>query len=173
MAATTDQVNAWLVTLSQNALAITGKTMAPHNAPTKTSATRISKEKLARMMPITVATTIVARPISNIFSGSALSLAMFLPYTSAITIADKAHRSESAVDEIAPITNTKNKPTINGDKYSATTCGIKLLVSPPSGSIPAVSADRPIMPGPITIATSPRAAVITVGLMCYSTTASQ
>src|SRR5699024_729575 len=133
MATTTDQVNAWFVTLSQKALAITGNTMAPHSAPTKTSATRISNEKLANTIPATVATIMVARPMSNIFSGSALSLAMFLPYTSAMIMADKAQRSESAVEDNEPITNTKHKPIMKGDKYCAITRGTHLLASRGTG----------------------------------------
>src|SRR5690606_9686069 len=98
-AESTAQVKALLVTRSQKQLAMTGNTTAPQSAPTNTSMTRISSEKLARMMPSTVATIMVIRPINSIFFGSALFLAMFLPYTSAIMIADSADRSESAVED--------------------------------------------------------------------------
>src|SRR5690554_3348746 len=75
MATATDQVKAALVTLSQNTLAITGKTIAPHKALTNTSITKISKEKLAKTIPMAVAATIVIRPINNMRVGSGLSLA--------------------------------------------------------------------------------------------------
>src|SRR5699024_1507601 len=116
MATTTDQVKAIFVTLSQNTLAITGKTMVPHKAPTNTNITKISSLKLAKTMPTMVATIMVMRPIKSIRSGFGLSLAMFLPYTSAIIMADKAHKSESAVDDKEPITKTKNSATITGDR---------------------------------------------------------
>src|SRR5690625_4164477 len=116
MATTTDQVNAIFVTLSQNTLAITGKTMVPYRAPTHTSITRISILKLAKIMPTIVATIMVIRPIKSMRSGLGLSLAMFLPYTSAIIMADKAHKSESAVEDKEPITNTKKSATITGDR---------------------------------------------------------
>src|SRR5690554_4189167 len=116
MAIITDQVNALLVTLSQNTLAITGKTIAPHKAPTNTSITKISKEKLAKTIPMAVAATIVIRPINNMRVGSGLSLAIFLPYTSAIIMAESAHKSESAVEDSELITSKKNSATIIGDK---------------------------------------------------------
>ena len=79
MATSTEVVKAALVTRLQKQLAITGKTMAPHSAPTKTSITRISSEKLAKTIPMAVATIMVMRPTSSMRRGSALPRAMFLP----------------------------------------------------------------------------------------------
>src|SRR5690625_7444453 len=57
-AAMTDQVKALSVTRSQKQLAITGNTMAPQSAPTKTSITRISRARLANTTPMAVTTII-------------------------------------------------------------------------------------------------------------------
>src|SRR5690554_2451291 len=116
MAITTDQVNAALVTLSQNTLAITGNTMAPHKAPTKTSMTKMSSAKLAKIIPTMVATIMLTRPLSSVRLGWGLSLAIFLPSTSAIIMADSAHRSESAVEDREPMSRIKNRAIIMGDK---------------------------------------------------------
>src|SRR5690554_3951363 len=112
----TDRVNAALVTRFQYRLAITGNTIEPHNAPTKISMDKISSFKLANTTPSAAATTMVTRPTQSIFSGSGLFLAMCLPYTSVITMADRADKSESAVEDKEPITITNNIATIKGGK---------------------------------------------------------
>ena len=46
----------------------------------------------------------------------------------------------------------KNSPIKMGDRYIDTICGIRLFMSPSIGSMPVISAIRPIMPSPITMA---------------------
>src|SRR5690554_4864967 len=110
----TDTVKAALVTRFQYKLAITGNTIEPHNAPTKISIAKISNFRLAKITPKLAATTMVKRPTQIIFNGSGLFLVMCLPYTSVITIAANADKSESAVDDSEPITMTNSIATING-----------------------------------------------------------
>ena len=66
-AMSTDQLKALAVTLSQYRLEMTGKTIAPHNAPTKINIDKISNLNVAKMMPHTVAMIMVIRPIQSIF----------------------------------------------------------------------------------------------------------
>ena len=54
--------------------------------------------------------------LAYVVLGLGLPLARFFPYTSVITNADSADRSESAVDDSEPITMMKKSPTANGGK---------------------------------------------------------
>src|SRR5699024_7224246 len=112
----TDTVKAALVTRSQYKLAITGNTIDPHKAPTKINMDKISNFKLANTTPKVAATTMVKRPTHSSLLGSGLLLAICLPYTSVITIAESADKSESAVDESEPMTIINSMATINGGK---------------------------------------------------------
>lgn len=53
-----------------------------------------------------------------------------------IMIDDRAARSESAVDDSAPMIMMKNSTTRIVGRYDATICGMMLLTSPSIGSIP-------------------------------------
>ena len=94
---------------------------------------------LAKNRAATVARIIVTRPIVSIIRGLGIwpRLRMLCPYISVIAIEDMAARSESAVDDSDPMIMMKNTATSTPGRYSAATCGSRLLGSPSTGWMPA------------------------------------
>ncbi len=86
---------------------------------------------------------------------------------------ESAARSESAVDDSAPMIMTKKTASKIPGRYDAAICGIRLLTSPSIGSIPRYRARTPSIPTPMTVAPYPTVAVMKVGLIRSSWTANR
>src|SRR5699024_10790861 len=93
------------------------------------------------------------------------------PSMSLIATEDMAAEPEAAVEDSEPMIMMQNSATRPAGRYSAATCGSRLLGSSPIGSMPAKRARTPTMPMPMIGAPRQTDAVMKVGLIRSSRTA--